>query len=237
MLIQGTTQHLPIADNSIDMIFTDPPYNVDYGSNKHHPAWRVRAIVNDKQGGGAWVQFVSDIGSSIKEYVTGDVYIWCASGPEGMKLTLTMEELGLHWSATIIWKKQQLVLSPANYQRMYEPCLYGWFKKSSFNGIRTETEVWEVDRPHRSAEHPTMKPIALCLKGLENSSRPGDIVLDLFLGSGSTLIAAHQSNRVCYGAEIDPTYCDVIVQRYVNLTKSRNIRLNGAEIEWVDILK
>ena len=101
---------------------------------------------------------------------------------------------------------------------MYEPCLYGWFNKSSFVADRKQTEVWEIDRPLNSKLHPTMKPIDLCTYGIKNSSKVSSKVLDLFLGSGSTLIACEKTNRKCYGMEIDPHYCDVIVERWENFT-------------------
>jgi DNA modification methylase len=109
---------------------------------------------------------------------------------------------------------------------MYEPCFYGWLKKSSFRGDRKQTEIWEVNRPSASDQHPTMKPVELCARGIVNSSRPDQIVLDLFLGSGSTLIAAEISDRVCCGMEIDPKYCDVIIQRFAKFTgiSEREIR-------------
>ena len=131
-----------------------------------------------------------------------------------MKQRLWFAEAELHWSATIIWKKQQLVLSPAKYQRMYEPCLYGWFGKSSFVADRKQTEVWEIDRPHNSKLHPTMKPIELCEKGIKNSSQRNDSVLDLFGGSGSTLIACERLNRKCYMSELYPIYVQVIIDRW-----------------------
>jgi DNA modification methylase len=133
-----------------------------------------------------------------------------------MRQRLTLIELGAHWSATIIWKKQQLVLSPAKYQRIYEPCFYGWPDgvRSSYVGDRKQVELWEFERPRDSKLHPTMKPIPLCANAIANSSSKGDIVLDLFGGSGSTLIAADQTGRVCYMMELLPKYCDVIVKRY-----------------------
>ncbi len=97
---------------------------------------------------------------------------------------------------------------------MYEPCFYGWFEKSSFRGGRKQTEVWEIDRPLDSKLHPTMKPIELCKMGIINSSKRNDIVLDLFGGSGSTLIACEQLNRKCFMAEIDEKYCQVIIDRW-----------------------
>lgn len=156
----------------------------------------------------------------------GDIYVWGASGPAGMRQRLALVEAGFHWSATIIWKKQQFILSPSRYQRMYEPCFYGWLKRSSFRGDRKQTEIWEVNRPSASDQHPTMKPVELCALGLVNSSKPGQIVLNLFLGSGSTLIAAEISDRACYGMEIDPKYCDVIIQRFAKYTgiSEREIR-------------
>jgi DNA modification methylase len=202
-----------------DLIFTDPPYNVDYGSSKNHPEWKIRSIANDHMDDAAWLKFNQALIEAIKAHHRGgDVYVWGASGPAGMRQRLALIEAGLHWSATIIWRKQQLVLSPARYQRIYEPCFYGWLKKSSFRGDRKQTEIWEINRPTASEQHPTMKPVELCAKGIVNSSKPGQIVLDLFLGSGSTLIAAEISDRICYGMELDPKYCDVIIARFAKYT-------------------
>jgi DNA modification methylase len=110
---------------------------------------------------------------------------------------------------------------------MYEPCFYGWFGKSSYNGDRKQTEVWEINRPLSSKLHPTMKPIELCSRGIKNSSKNGMIVLDIFLGSGSTLIACEQTNRICYGMEIDPIYCDVTIKRWEQYTKQKAEKLNA----------
>ena len=199
------------------MIFTDPPYNVDYGVSKN-PKHKIRTIENDKQSPKEWESFCKAIFENFKRFNTGDIYMWGASGPEGMRMRLWLTEMGCHWSATIIWKKQQLILTPANYQRMYEPCFYGWFDKSTYNKDRKQTEVWELDRPLNSKLHPTMKPVDLCLKGIKNSSKPNDVILDLFGGSGSTLIACEYSERICYMMELDPKYIDVIIQRWEKLT-------------------
>lgn len=202
-----------------DLVFTDPPYNVDYGASKNHPTWKIRSIANDSMDDASWIKFNQAIIEILKaHHKGGDIYVWGASGPAGMRQRLAFIDAGIHWSATIIWKKQQLVLSPAKYQRMYEPCFYGWLGRSSYIGDRKQTEVWECDRPRSSEQHPTMKPVALCARGIINSS-PGDgIVLDLFLGSGSTMIAAQETGRICYGLEIDPKYCDVIIKRYADYT-------------------
>jgi DNA modification methylase len=209
-----------------DMVFTDPPYNVDYGVSKN-PRHKIRTIQNDKQNPEQWEKFCKSIFNIFQQYNNGDIYMWGASSPEGMKMRLWLTEMGCHWSATIVWKKQQLVLTPANYQRMYEPCYYGWFKKSSYNGDRTQTEVWDIDRPLNSKLHPTMKPVELCSKGIKNSSKKGNLILDLFLGSGSTLIACEQLNRICYGMEIDPMYCDVVIRRWEEYTKQKAEKLNA----------
>lgn len=211
-----------------DMIFTDPPYNVDYGVSKK-PRHKIRTIENDKQTPKEWEDFCKALFSNFKLFNKGDIYMWGASGPEGMRMRLV--EIGAHWSATIIWKKQQLVLSPAKYQRLYEPCFYGWFDKSSFRADRKEVEVWDIDRPRDSKQHPTMKPIALCAKGINNSSRDRDCVMDLFLGSGSTMVASHQLNRKCYGMEIDPKYCQVIIDRMKKLAPNIVIKKNGVVID------
>jgi len=204
-----------MAGSQADLVFTDPPYNVDYGASKNHPTWKIRSIKNDKLSRADWLEFNKAVFSNISAYYKGgDIYVWGASGPEGMAQRLLMTDLGFHWSATIVWKKDQLVLTPAKYQRLYEPCFYGWLSKSTFAGDRKQLEVWDFPRPKRSDEHPTMKPVELCSLGIRNSSRKGDVVLDPFLGSGSTMISCEKLDRVCYGMELDPKYCDVIIERF-----------------------
>lgn len=210
-----------MGDEKADMIHTDPPYNCDYGASKKEGS---KNIENDKQSADEWAQFCQDCFKNMKEFNNGDIYMWGAPGPDGMRMRLWLIDMGCHWSATIVWKKQQLVLSPAKYQRMYEPCFYGWFGKSTYGADRKQTEVWEVDRPHKSDLHPTMKPVELCERPLLNSSKWNDIVLDLFGGSGSTLIACAKVNRRCRMMELDPGYCQVIIDRweaYVGQTAKR----------------
>ena len=117
---------------------------------------------------------------------------------------------------------------------MYEPCFYGWIdkNKSSFVGDRKNVEVWEFDRPLKADLHPTMKPINVCENGILNSSRLSDLVLDTFLGSGSTLIASQKTGRKCYGMEIDPHYCDVIITRWSDFTGKDDLLLNGKPFKW-----
>jgi DNA modification methylase len=209
-----------------DMIHTDPPYNVDYGSSKK-PRHKIRQIKNDFMSTDDWSIFCHALYENMQEFNKGDIYMWGASGPEGMRMRLWLVEMGCHWSATIVWRKQQLVLSPAKYQRMYEPCFYGWFGKSSFGADRKQTEVWEINRPLNSKLHPTMKPVELCERAILNSSKWNDIVLDLFLGSGSTLIACEKTNRICYGMEIDPIYCQVILDRWEKNTGEKAEKCNA----------
>jgi len=205
-----------------NMIHTDPPYNVDYGVSKN-PKHKYRPIENDKQSPMEWETFCKELFSRFQENCEGDIYMWGTPGPGGMRMRLWLVVHGCHWSTTVIWKKQQLVLSPAKYQRLYEPCFYGWFGKSSFKADRKQVEVWDVDRPHDSKLHPTMKPIELCQIPIRNSCDNGDKVLDLFGGSGSTMIACEKLNRKCYMMELDPKYCDVIVHRYRNLFPDKKI--------------
>jgi DNA modification methylase len=195
------------------LVFTDPPYNVDYGISKH-PSHKFRKIKNDAMSDADWLEFNKAFIANITDYYSGgDLYMWGASGPAGMRQRLLLIDMGFHWSATIIWKKQHLILSPAKYQRIYEPCFYGWLEKSTFQAGRKQKEVWEFNRPADSKLHPTMKPVEVCIYGIDNSSNRGDLVLDPFLGSGSTMVACQNINRKCYGMEIDPGYCAVVMQR------------------------
>jgi site-specific DNA-methyltransferase (adenine-specific) len=203
-----------------DMVFTDPPYNVAYGDSSNprytaHISGKHKLIANDNMEDADWITFNKNLAAILINYNAGDVYVWGAPSPDGMRQRLTLVDNGIHWSATIIWKKDKLVLAAGKYQRMYEPCFYGWPNglNSSFVGDRKNVEVWEIDRPRISDLHPTMKPIDLCGMGINNSSVRGASVLDIFLGSGSTMVACHQLDRKCYGMEIEPTYCQVTLDR------------------------
>ena len=206
-----------------NMIFTDPPYNVGYVNTKNkkytsHQSGKHESIINDEMSPEEWRKFNLTLAEIMIEFCSGDMYVWGAPGPDGMRQRLAFIDAGIHWSATIVWKKHAFVMSRGNYQRMYEPCFYGWKNKSSFVAGRNKTEVWEVDRPMRSELHPTMKPIELCAIGIANSSSFGDSVLDLFGGSGSTLIACEQLKRDCMMMEISEKYCDVIIKRWEEFT-------------------
>ena len=138
----------------------------------------------------------------------------------------------LHCSTTIVWNKDQFTLGRGKYQNKYEPCWFGWGSSgASFTNDRKLTNVWDFPRPKKSDLHPTMKPIPLIENALKMSSKTGMKVLDLFLGSGSTMVASHQLKRKCYGTELDPKYCQVIVDRMIKLDPTLEIKLNGKKYE------
>ena len=151
------------------------------------------------------------------------------SPQEWGNLMLTLAANGFHWSSTIIWNKDQLVLSRKDYHTKYEPIWYGWQDdEPRVHPLkdRKQCDVWDFDRPKRSDEHPTMKPVELVARAITNSSDKGDIVLDLFGGSGTTLIASEETDRRCYMMELDPKYVDVIIGRWEDLTGRKAVLLN-----------
>jgi DNA modification methylase len=149
------------------------------------------------------------------------------STKEWPTVSRVLAEAGAHWSDTIIWAKDRFVLGRASYQRQYEPIWFGWREgaKAYWCGDRDQGDVWKIDRPSASDLHPTMKPLALVERAIENSSKTGDSVLDLFLGSGSTLIAAERTGRACYGMELDPHYVDVVVMRWEAFSGQAAVKL------------
>jgi DNA modification methylase len=155
------------------------------------------------------------------------------SAQEWGNLMLTLKEAGFHWSSTIIWAKDTLVLSRKDYHTQYEPIWYGWLDNGSRLcplDDRKQSDVWQIDRPKRSELHPTTKPISLVARAITNSSRKGDLVLDLFGGSGTSILAAEQTDRVCHSMELDPKYADVIAKRYYHNFPENEIKLNGKPV-------
>ena len=150
--------------------------------------------------------------------VNGDVYVFGPSGPLMIVLQRAIEAAGIPHRQWLIWVKDRLVLGRSHYHYRHEHIFYGWKGETSWNGSRKEDSIWECDRPGASPEHPTMKPLVLIERAIENSSRSGDIVLDPFIGSGSTLIASERTGRVCYGVELDPRYVDVALARWEAFT-------------------
>lgn len=209
--------------NKARHIFTDPPWNVDYGSDAKHPSWKPRQILNDKMSAEQFGAFLMQAFTAMKQVCEpGCMTYVVMSGQEWGNLMNVMRDAGFHWSSTIIWKKDSLVLSRKDYHTQHEPIWYGWLEGTRLCPLtdRKQSDVWEIPRPKVSPEHPTMKPIALVARAIINSSHKGDLVLDPFGGSGSTLIAAEQTERTCHMLELDPKYCDVIVKRYIENTGS-----------------
>jgi DNA modification methylase len=202
------------------MCFTDPPYNVSLGDHGgQQPGQRRRRIANDAMPAERWEAFCRGWARNLIEHVDGALYV-CMSTKEWPLVSRVLAEAGGHWSDTIIWKKDRFVMGRADYQRQYEPVWYGWREgaKHHWCGDRDQGDVWEIERPSASEAHPTTKPLALVERAIENSSESGDIVLDLFLGSGTTLIAAERTGRVCSGVEIDPHYASVVLARWESFT-------------------
>lgn len=211
-----------------DMVFTDPPYNVDYvGKTKD-----ALKIDNDKQDPQSFHQFLYMAFALMHENSKAGASIYvCHADTERVNFTDAFREAGWKVAQVIIWVKDKFVMGRQDYQWQHEPILYGWKEgiKHYFNGGRTQTTVWTIDRPTASKEHPTMKPLRLIVNALTNSSKEEDIILDTFggSGSGSTLIASEQTNRICYTMELDPKYCDVIRKRYENFINNRKGSENG----------
>ena len=207
-----------------DMVHTDPPYNIDYegGSKKRDK------IANDKLDD--FPKFLYDAYVTLTTALKkgGAIYVWHAS-TETHNFIQQFINSGFLFKSYIVWNKNNSTFGRSDYHWKHEPCIYGWLEGASHKwfGDRKQTTVWDIDRPSRSDEHPTMKPIALCSKPLENSSKVNDIILDTFLGSGSTMVAAHQLKRKCYGMELDPKYCQVIIDRMMKLDDKLEVKING----------
>lgn len=254
------------------MVFTDPPYNVDYQGGTNTTGQNKReGIKNDKMSSADFREFLYRVCLNLNENCDGAIYI-CMSSSELVNLKAAFEDAGGHYQSFIIWVKNTFTLSRSDFQNRYEPILYGWpkgVKNHYFVGHRNKSNVWEdieslrpsyedgktivnlgeykliIDgkvsgkvmpmkgktdiwkepKPTKSSEHPTMKPIQLVMRAIDASSRYGDAVLDLFGGSGSTLIACEQAGRKCYTMELDPQYVDVIIDRWQKFTGQKAKKL------------
>ena len=206
-----------------DMVFTDPPYNVAYAAGAHVPSIKHRPIANDDLGD-RFEDFLRDAMGLFMAHCTGAIYI-AMSCSELHTLRRVFDALGGHWSTFIIWAKDTFTLGRSDYQRQYEPILYGWPDGATRHwcGDRDQGDVWQIKKPRVNDLHPTMKPVELVERAIRNSSRPGDVVLDPFGGSGTTLIAAEKAGRRARLVEIDPKYVDVIVRRWQQFTGKQAI--------------
>ncbi|ETI84157.1 TPA: DNA modification methylase [Streptococcus agalactiae] len=208
-----------LGDNKANLVVTDPPYNVDVEET-------AGKILNDNMPDSDFYQFLFDMFSQVEKHMETDasIYVFHAD-TEGLNFRKAFKEAGFYLSGCCIWKKNSLVLGRSPYQWQHEPCLFGWKQKGKHQWFsdRKQTTIWEYDRPKSSKDHPTMKPIPLMAYPIQNSSMRGTLVLDPFLGSGSTLMAADQTGRVCYGIELDEKFVDVIVKRYIESIGNENV--------------
>ncbi|MFV0503740.1 MAG: site-specific DNA-methyltransferase [Lachnospirales bacterium] len=199
-----------------NLIVTDPPYNVKYEGT-------AGKIQNDNLSADAFFNFLFDCFTNMEKALASDgsIYVFHAD-TEGLNFRKAFTDAGFYLSGTCIWKKQSLVLGRSPYQWQHEPVLFGWKKsgKHQWYSDRKQTTIWEFDRPSKNADHPTMKPVALIAYPIQNSSLTNSVVLDPFGGSGSTLIACEQTDRICCTVELDEKFCDVIVKRYIEQVSS-----------------
>ena len=217
-----------MAGQQASLMVTDPPYGVAYETEGNNPRWRKRGrpIANDDLGKDQAAFWTAAFSPWPLE---GDAYVFSPSGPLIQTLCESIKAAGIEHHQWLIWLKSRLVPSRGHYHYRHEHIFYGWRGRSSYNGSRTEDSSWEADKPSRSPEHPTMKPVALVERAITNSSRSGDVTLDPFLGSGTTMIAAERLGRRCYGMEIEPRYVDVAVRRWEEFTGRKAELLHETE--------
>lgn len=204
-----------IGDRDVDLLLTDPPYNVDYVGKTDEALTMANDAMDDEQ----YVQFLVEAISNAVEHLKegASYYIFHA---DGLAVRMAVNESGLRVRQCLIWVKNSIVMGRQDYHWKHEPILYGWKDGAAhyFVNDRTQSTILEADRPQRNDVHPTMKPLPLIKRLVANSTRPGDVVLDLFGGSGTTLIACEEMNRRCFMMEYDPGYCDVIIDRWIKFT-------------------
>ncbi len=234
---KAKTMKALMGDELADMVFTDPPYNVDYGQTmKDSVRGTKRKIKNDNLGAD-FKKFLTDACTEMVKVCKGALYI-CMSSSELHTLHSAFADAGGKWSTFIIWGKNHFTMGRSDYQRQYEPILYGWPEgnKHFWCGARDQSDLWHYDKPKTNDLHPTMKPVELVCRALTNSSKTKDIVLDSFGGSGTTLIAAEKLQRRARLIELDPAYVDVIVQRWEEFT-GKSAMLAGEKKSFKDVAK
>lgn len=218
-----------------NLVLTDPPYNVDVEET-------AGKIKNDNMSDEDFYKFLFAMFVNVEQNMERDasIYVFHADS-KGLTFRQAFHDAGFYLSGCCIWKKNALVLGRSPYQWQHEPCLFGWKVggKHQWYSDRKQTTIWEYDRPKSSKEHPTMKPVALMAYPIQNSCMSNCIVLDPFLGSGSTLIACEETNRICYGIELDEKFVDVIVRRYIEYVDGSdgvfllrdNVKIPYSEVE------
>nr|DAU17325.1 MAG TPA: adenine specific DNA methyltransferase [Caudoviricetes sp.] len=225
-----------LGKTQVNLVLTDPPYNVDYQS-------KAGKIKNDHQTSDKFYQFLLAAFQNMNQAMADDasIYVFHAD-TEGLNFRRAFQDAGFYLSGCCIWKKQSLVLGRSPYQWQHEPVLYGWKKtgKHEWYTGRKESTIWEFDKPKKSKEHPTMKPIPLLAYPIMNSTMTNCTVLDPFGGSGSTLIACDQTKRTCFMMELDEKYCDVIIKRYIEQVGSVqdvSVERYGKTIPYSEVVK
>ena len=214
-----------LGDEMADMVVTDPPYNVNYANSaKDKIRGKNRAILNDNLGDGFYDFLLAALTPTLA-HCRGGIYV-AMSSSELDVLQAAFRSAGGKWSTFIIWAKHTFTMGHADYQRQFEPILYGWREGATRHwcGARDQGDVWNINKPHKNDLHPTMKPVELMERAIRNSSRPGDVVLDPFGGSGTTMIAAEKSDRHARLMELDPKYVDVIVRRWQDFSGGQATR-------------
>jgi len=205
-----------VENQKIDMIFTDPPYNVDYEGT-------AGKIKNDKMEDNSFYLFLYDAFKNMFEHTKlgGAIYV-CHADTEGLNFRNAYKNAGFKLAECLVWVKNALVLGRQDYHWRHEPILYGWKEGAAhfFIDDRSQDTIWEYNKPRKNEEHPTMKPLELVGKAIANSSRRHELILDLFGGSGSTMIAADQLDRKSCLMELDERFVDVIVKRYIKHKES-----------------
>ena len=217
-----------------DMVFTDPPYLMDFDggmTTNKEGNWTKSfnathgGIKNDKMDKSKEADFLDGINTNIQLFTKGAFYI-CFYRLKLGDYFASMDRTGLKTRTLITWNKGNHTMSNSDYWSKFEHIFYGWIEEHNWYG-GNDYDIWDISRTKKNDLHPTMKPIPLCEKAITNSSKENNIVLDVFLGSGSTMVAAHQLNRKCYGMELDPKYCQVIVDRMKKLDSTLIIKKNG----------
>ena len=230
-----------LQGEKIDLVFTDPPYGVNYDDkndflNKYDKGNTVqKEIKNDSISKEELKEFLLKVFTNIRENlnVYNSFYITISSGDEFIPTLEAIEESGLEFKHLLIWNKNNAVLGRGDYNYKHEPIIYGWAGKHKFYGNgEFKTTIWDIPKPQKNDLHPTMKPIQLIENAIRNSSKREQIVFDAFLGSGTTLIACENTKRKARGIELDPKYCQIIIERYLQHTGEKEIKINGNTVIW-----
>ena len=228
------TYDMLLGDEKVNLVITDPPYNVNYEGS-------AGKIKNDNMEDDKFYNFLFAAFANTEKCMADDasIYVFHAD-TEGLNFRKAFKDAGFYLSGTCIWKKQSLVLGRSPYQWQHEPILFGWKKKGKHQWYtgRKESTIWEFDKPKKNGDHPTMKPIPLLAYPIMNSSMSNCIVLDPFGGSGSTLIACEQTDRIARTIELDEKFCDVIIKRYIEQVGTADgvsVTRNGVTLKYSEM--